>query len=133
MPPPYKYVPIPLERPEGAVPAVVNAAKFHGVPIELAVSIAQTESHFRCRAVSSAGAVGVMQVMPSTARLYGLDPSTLSSCTAGANAGVIVLKDLLEVCKGDLTCVYSRYNSGRVKNLKPETVSYIGKMVALME
>lgn len=47
---------------------VIRAAKIHQVPVDLALRVAKQESRGNCGAKSSAGALGVMQVMPGTGR-----------------------------------------------------------------
>src|SRR5215471_4868170 len=52
---------------------IASASRKHGVPTALVRSIVATESNFRCDAVSSRGSIGLMQLLPSTARQYGAD------------------------------------------------------------
>lgn len=62
----------------------------------LLASVAWHESHFNPRAHSYAGACGVMQLMPKTARKYGLDSETIWDPQANIEAGVqylILLED----------------------------------------
>jgi soluble lytic murein transglycosylase-like protein len=47
---------------------IASASRKHGVPTALVNSIVATESNFRCDAVSSRGSIGLMQLLPSTAR-----------------------------------------------------------------
>jgi soluble lytic murein transglycosylase-like protein len=49
--------------------AAENAAVRYDVPAALIIAVAKVESHFDPRAVSSAGALGIMQIMPGTARV----------------------------------------------------------------
>ena len=58
---------------EGVVPTLKSIFRQEGVPSEL-VWIAEVESSWNARAVSKAGAVGLFQLMPDTARRFGLDP-----------------------------------------------------------
>ena len=64
----------PLPLPDPGVPGKVvaaaeNAARHYDVPAALILAVAKVESHFDPRAVSRAGALGIMQIMPGTARM----------------------------------------------------------------
>src|SRR5579864_1126710 len=72
----------PVAKPEAAPPAsqdprtmVRDAARRSGLPPEFVESVAQVESGFRPGAVSPKGALGVMQLMPGTAKTLGADRS----------------------------------------------------------
>src|SRR5579864_5812093 len=53
------------------------AARKYQVPVAFVKSIVAAESNFNCTAVSRKGAVGLMQLMPGTAREYGADDPTV--------------------------------------------------------
>ncbi|HYO80640.1 MAG TPA: lytic transglycosylase domain-containing protein [Bryobacteraceae bacterium] len=55
--------------------AVLDAAREHGVDPVIVESVIEAESSFRANAVSPAGALGLMQLMPETARELGYDPN----------------------------------------------------------
>ncbi len=63
-------------------------AKHISYPWQLLASIAYVESRFNPRVVSWAGAKGLMQIMPSTARSYGFDTSTLHDPEVSVKAAV---------------------------------------------
>ena len=66
-------------------PAFVAAARDTGLPLALLVAVARVESNLRERARSDAGARGLLQVMPATARELALDPDhPPSNVLAGA-------------------------------------------------
>lgn len=71
---------------------LIAAARRHGVDPRLAVEVAIAESNLNQAAVSSAGAIGVMQLMPATARGLGVDPRNLEQNIEG---GVRLLRQLL--------------------------------------
>lgn len=127
-------VPIPLERPDrGAVTALIRAAEANGVPADLAVAIAFTESRFDCRATSKAGARGIAQVMPKTARGMGFDPHLLHSCTTGADAGMKYLRKMLDACNGNPLCAARKFNAGpNRKGWPDETRGYVAKIAELI-
>lgn len=88
---------------------VSDAADQNGVPSALAVAVAQQESGFNQNAQSSAGAIGVMQLMPSTAADLGVDPTDL---TQNINGGVQYLGQLLSQYDGDQQQALAAYNWG---------------------
>jgi hypothetical protein len=110
---------------------VIRAAKIHQVPVDLALRVAKQESRGNCGAKSSAGALGVMQVMPRTGAKHGYSTKQLSNCRTGAEAGVKELKHLLRLSGGDVKQTLTGYNCGekcmfgRRKKLPLETVNYI--------
>jgi hypothetical protein len=110
---------------------VIRAAKIHQVPVDLALRVAKQESRGNCGAKSSAGALGVMQVMPGTGAKHGYSTKQLTDCRTGAEAGVKELKHLLRLSGGDVKQTLTGYNCGekcmfgRRKKLPLETVNYI--------
>lgn len=110
---------------------VIRAAKIHQVPVDLALRVAKQESRGNCGAKSSAGALGVMQVMPRTGAKHGYSTKQLSNCRTGAEAGVKELKHLLKLSGGDIKQTLTGYNCGeqcmfgKRKKLPLETVNYI--------
>ena len=110
---------------------VIRAARMHQVPVDLALRVAKQESRGNCGAKSSAGALGVMQVMPGTGAKHGYSTKQLTNCRTGAEAGVKELKHLLRLSGGDVKQTLTGYNCGekcmfgRRKKLPLETVNYI--------
>jgi hypothetical protein len=89
-----------------------NAQRF-GVESALVHAIIAAESGYDTRAVSRAGARGVMQVMPATARDYGvLDPQDLFDPHVNVGVGVRHLKRLLEKYDNDYGTAIMAYNAG---------------------
>ena len=84
-----------------------------GSRVELSPSlleaVAWTESRFNPRAVSPAGAVGVMQLMPDTAAQLGVDPARADQNIHG---GAAYLRAMLEQFHGDLVLALAAYNAG---------------------
>jgi len=101
---PARACPIPTE----LRPAFVRAAKTTGLPLALLTSVAHVESQFHADARSAAGAVGVMQVLPETATLYGLDVSEPSE---NVLAGARYLDRLLDEM-GSADLAIAAYNAG---------------------
>ena len=113
-----------------------TAAKKHGVDDAWLRAIAHAESGFDAKALSPKGAQGVMQLMPETARSYGVTDaySPVQSIDAGARH----LRMLLRRYRGDLTLTAAAYNAGvgavsRFGGVPPyrETQDYIAKVQAL--
>ena len=84
-----------------------------GVPISLALAVAHAESYFEPAALSHAGARGVMQVMPATARdEYGIPAHMLWQPRINIRLGLHFLKRLLKRYKGRVDLALSYYNGG---------------------
>jgi hypothetical protein len=124
-----------LKSPE-LIALVDQIAQSEGVDIYLARAIIQAESAFNYKARSRAGALGLMQLMPSTAERFGvLDPFDPRQNIQG---GVKYLKWLHDYYQGDLTKVVAAYNAGegavnRHNGIPPyrETRAYVPKVLDL--
>ena len=79
-----------------------------GVPLALLAAVAQEESNFQPNAVSRAGALGLLQVLPSTARELSID---LSSPSANVLAGARYLRRMLDRFDS-LELALAAYNAG---------------------
>ncbi len=101
--------------------AIYDIALSEGLRPDVAFPLVRLESRFDPRAVSRAGAVGLTQVLPSTARLY--DPSLtteqLFDRDTNLRLGFRYLKDMLDRYEGDLERALLAYNRGpaRVQEL----------------
>jgi soluble lytic murein transglycosylase-like protein len=127
-------------KPEIAPPAsrdpremVRDAARRSGLPPEFVESVAQVESGFRPNAVSPKGALGVMQLMPGTARTLGADPRDTAQ---NIDAGTRLLRELLLKYDGDVVKALAAYNAGegavdKYRGLPPynETRWYVKKVI----
>ncbi len=91
-----------------------DAALAEGLDVDLAFNLARVESGFRPRAVSHAGAVGIVQVMPATA--YELDHTVtraqLFDPHVNARLGFRYLRQMLARYDGDLDRALLAYNRG---------------------
>ena len=107
-----------------------------GVDTYLARAIIQAESAFNYKARSHVGALGLMQLMPSTAERFGVtDPFDPRQNIMG---GCKYLKWLLDYFQGDLRKVIAAYNAGegavqRYNGIPPfkETMAYVPKVLDL--
>jgi cell wall-associated NlpC family hydrolase len=70
--------------PSDLAPLFLSASAKYGVPVQLLTAVANEESGFNPSAVSSAGAEGLMQLMPSTAAGLGVDPFDPAQAIDGA-------------------------------------------------
>ena len=87
---------------------IVKHALSMGVDPAIALSIAKTESGYRHNARSSHGAVGVFQLMPSTARKMGLNPYSLNDNIKG---GIMYYKMMYKMF-GSMELALAAYNAG---------------------
>lgn len=102
----------------------------YGVDEELVKLIIEKESNFNPRAVSRSGAVGLMQLMPETAALLGVD--NMYDPNENIKGGVKYLRHLFDMFGNDLELVLAAYHAGpaRVKKINrvpaiPETIEYV--------
>jgi soluble lytic murein transglycosylase-like protein len=97
-------------RREALLPHVREAARRHRLDEALLMALIEVESGFRADALSPAGAIGLMQLMPQTARRFGVaDPwQPLANLDGGAR----YLRHLLGLFDGDLRLALAGYNAG---------------------
>ena len=112
---------------------VRDAALRSGLPPSLVESVARVESALRPEAVSPKGALGVMQLMPATARQLDADPRDTAQ---NIDAGARLLRELLIKYGGDVVKALSAYNAGegavdRYRGMPPyrETQDYVDKVI----
>ena|SRR5437016_6147608 len=115
---------------------VTAAAERHGLPPAFVYSVVFAESAYRTGAVSPKGAIGLMQLMPSTARAYGADPKDPAQ---NLEAGTQYLSELLLKYQHDahqVTRALAAYNAGpgaveRYQGVPPyrETRAYVARVV----
>ena len=89
----------------------------------LVMGLIEVESGFRKFAISSAGARGVMQVMPFWTRQLGeADTAVLFQWQANMRFGCVILRHYLSLEKGDLHMALGRYNGSRGQLAYPQAV-----------
>jgi soluble lytic murein transglycosylase-like protein len=87
-----------------------EAAKAFGVDPQLIVEVMRRESRFNPNAVSPVGACGLMQLMPSTARILGV--TDVFDARQNIFGGTQYLRRLLDAYDGDLDRTLAAYNAG---------------------
>lgn len=95
---------------DGAEKLVREAAERHRLDPALIRAVIETESNWNAGAISRKGAVGLMQLIPTTAQRFGVDD--LFSPKQNVDAGVRYLKTLLERYNGNLDLALAAYNAG---------------------
>jgi hypothetical protein len=86
------------------------ASERFGVPRELVIAVSRAESAFRSQVVSPAGATGLMQLMPATAR--GLGVTDITDPWQNLAGGTKYLRQLMDRFDGDVRKVLAGYNAG---------------------
>jgi len=114
---------------------IYKTAKWYGIDPYLVKAVIKVESNFNPGAVSPKGAIGVMQLMPETARDHGVNnPFNPSENISG---GVKYLKKLIDMFNGDLRLALAGYNAGENAVVKSgymvppynETMDYVDKVL----
>lgn len=114
--------------------SIDKAARKYQLPRRLLQAVVRAESDFRVRAVSPAGAQGLMQLMPATAGELGVqDPFDIDQNIDG---GARYLRSMLDQFGGDLELALSAYNAGpgnviKYKGQVPfaETRAYVDRVM----
>ena len=96
---------------------VYGEANRQGLDPDLVLAVMQIESTFNRFAISSAGAQGLMQVMPFWRMEIGRPQDNLTHVETNIRYGTVILAHYMDVAKGDLVEALARYNGsyGRLK------------------
>lgn len=101
---------------------IYHEARLAGLAPEIVLAVIQVESAFKPDAVSSAGAVGLMQIMPFWIRELGRSADDLKNPWLNLRYGCTILAHYLAVESGDLTRALARYNGSLGQTWYPERV-----------
>ncbi len=116
-------------------PIIAKASRRYGVDVGLIKAVIKAESNFNPNAVSHAGARGLMQLMPGTARSLGVNDSF--DPEQNVMGGTKFLRDLLDRYNGDVDSALAAYNWGpgnvdkRPDRMPAETRSYLARVKQL--
>ena len=89
---------------------IAQSAARHGVDPNLIIAVMRQESGFNFRALSYKGATGLMQLMPATARRFGV--TNIYDPAQNIDGGASYLRFLLDKFNGDVKLVLAGYNAG---------------------
>jgi soluble lytic murein transglycosylase-like protein len=104
-------------------------------------AVIEAESRYNPNAVSERGAIGLMQVMPTTGQRYGVSAQELRDPARNIATGARYLTDLLRLFNGDLRLALAGYNAGEAavarhgNDIPPyaETKAYVPRVLALWQ
>jgi soluble lytic murein transglycosylase-like protein len=125
----------PHDRYDGEIAqAVTSVRDVYPVPVALVKAVIAAESSWDPRAVSRAGARGLMQVMPATAAKTGVRAEDLFEPGQNILAGTRLLAVLLRHYRGDLVSALVAYNAGPRRGCSPvpqngETPTYVWRVL----
>ncbi len=126
--------------------SLLTASQSYGVDYDLLKAVVATESAFNSKAVSPKGAVGLMQLMPTTAQRYGVQSDHGATISAkltdpdlNIQTGTRYLADLMRLFGGQTELALAAYNAGegavaragnRIPNYK-ETQAYVQRVMGI--
>ncbi len=120
-------------------PLIKDVAKRTDLQHELLHAVIQAESAYDPKALSKTGAMGLMQLMPATAKRYGVSDSW--NPEMNVDGGARYLQDLIKMFDNNLQLALAAYNAGENAVKKygnkippyPETQGYVKKVLSIFE
>lgn len=126
---------LPSFVPSWATGMIQEASQRYNVPAPVLASLIQQESGFQTHVTSPAGAQGIAQFMPETAKGYGINPFNPAQAIAGA---AHYLRNSMDAFGGSIPLALAAYNSGQGNVQKyggippfPETQNYVRNIMAM--
>lgn len=114
---------------------IMDTARRHAINPQLIAAMVRVESAFDPTAISRKGAAGLMQLMPATARRFGVERQEILQPDRNLDAGVRYVRWLNERFEGDVSLILAGYNAGegsveRYRGVPPyrETREYIRRV-----
>jgi soluble lytic murein transglycosylase-like protein len=101
---------VPHDRTQTYDDLIVEHAQLNGIRPDLVRAVVQVESAYNARATSPKGAMGLMQLMPATARRFGV--RNPYNPTENVRAGVAYLRQLLDRYDNNEELALAAYNAG---------------------
>ena len=127
---------VPTAPPARYAESIHAAAEKYRLSPALLDAVARSESGYNAAAVSPAGAIGIMQLMPDTARGLGVDPRDPEQNIFG---GAAYLRQQLDRFDGNLDLALAAYNAGGGRVVQyggvppfKETRAYVGRNLDLL-
>jgi len=128
--------PITSVKKQEIAPIIESACHKYNVDPDLVNAVIQVESAYNKHAVSHAGAIGLMQLMPATASRFGV--KRIHDPEENVHGGVKYLKFLLDLFNNDLTLAVAAYNAGEGAVQKyrgvpkySETQNYVKRVLSI--
>jgi len=132
--------PLPPRPPVDSHALIRAAARKHRVPVAFVTSIVAAESNFDPAALSPKGAIGLMQLMPETAQMFGADPAIPAQNVDAGTRYLRVLMDKYHKYRNWLIRVIAAYNAGpqvvdRYHGVPPypETRIYVARVLVFLK
>jgi soluble lytic murein transglycosylase-like protein len=128
--------PAPRPAPRELAPEIRDAARRHALPEALLTAVVAVESGFDPKAVSRKGAKGLMQLMPATARRFGV--RDVFAVRDNLHGGAAYLRVLIDQFDNDIALALAAYNAGEGAVMRagrrlpdyPETRDYVARVLA---
>ena len=128
--------PLSTRKRQEFAPIIQAACDKYNVDPDLVNAVIQVESAYNKQAVSHAGAIGLMQLMPATASRFGV--KQIKDPEENVHGGVQYLKFLLDLFNNDLSLAVAAYNAGEGAVQKyqgipkyTETQNYVKRVLSI--